>query len=361
MNFFKKCAAALIASAMLLSFSACSSDTGWIMQKGELEMPAGVYINNMIQSYYEASMLVEDPQKDILKQEIDGVKASEWIENEALNLTKENMAICDLFNELGLSFTDQELMTAHSQAESYYAKAGEGLEKNGISQNSVELMYQITYMRAKVFDTLYGEGGEKEVKEEEIQKYYDDNYIKMAVQTFNLPVKQELAEDATEQEKESAQQVYDMQLSPIVTQSEQLYLEGQIAFDNGKDWNDALNMYKKNNQPEGFAPEDYDMTTDNYRLLDTATTPLNPEIIGALKEANQGEMVKVRTDTMIAIGATTDIHEDPTDYEFVRNQIIHDLKEEEFNTYLQEKASGEGFVVNEKSVDRYTAGKLDIE
>lgn len=39
MNFLKKCAAVLLTGAMVLSMSACSSDTDWIMRKGELEMP----------------------------------------------------------------------------------------------------------------------------------------------------------------------------------------------------------------------------------------------------------------------------------------------------------------------------------
>lgn len=361
MNLLRKCAAAVIASAMLLSFAACSSDTGWIMRKGELEMPAGVYLNNLMQSYYEASMMVENPDKSVLKQQIEDKDASEWIKEEALKNTKQSMAICDLFNELKLSFTEEELMTCHTQAENYYEKAGKNLEENGISQNSVELLYQISYMKAKVFDALYGEGGEKEIDEAEVQKYYDDNYIKMAVQTFNLPQKQEVAEDASEDEKKAAQELYEMQLTPIVSQAEELRLEGEIGADSGKEWNTILNEYKKRNQPGDAKPEDYDMTTDNYRLLDTATTPLDKTIVDALKEAEQGKVISVRTDSLIAVGATTDIHEDPTDYEFVKNSIVHVLKEEEFENYLLEKASDEAFVVNEKSVERYTPKKLVIE
>lgn len=60
------------------------------------------------------------------------------------------MAVCAKFNELGLSFSEQELMTCQTQAESYYEQAGENLEKNGISKDSIELLYQITYMKVKV-------------------------------------------------------------------------------------------------------------------------------------------------------------------------------------------------------------------
>ena len=88
MNFLKKCAAVLLTGAMVLSMSACSSDTDWIMRKGELEMPAGVYINNLLQSYYQASTLVENTEEDVFKQQVEGTDAKEWIQQKALDETK---------------------------------------------------------------------------------------------------------------------------------------------------------------------------------------------------------------------------------------------------------------------------------
>lgn len=187
MNFLKKCAAVLLTGAMVLSMSACSSDTDWIMRKGELEMPAGVYINNLLQSYYQASTLVENTEEDVLKQQVEGTDAKEWIQQQALDETKRNMAACSEFNEHKLSFTSDELESCRQQAEAYYEQNGENLEKNGISQNSIELLYQIAYMKNKLFDALYAQGGEQEVSEEELRSYYEENYIKMAVQTFNFP------------------------------------------------------------------------------------------------------------------------------------------------------------------------------
>ena len=103
MNFLKKCAAVLLTGAMVLSMSACSSDTDWIMRKGELEMPAGVYINNLLQSYYQASALVENTEEDVFKQQVEGTDAKEWIQQKALDETKRNMAACSEFNEHKLS------------------------------------------------------------------------------------------------------------------------------------------------------------------------------------------------------------------------------------------------------------------
>lgn len=361
MNFLKKCAAALLTGAMVLSCAACSSDTGWIMRKDELEMPAGVYLNSLMSSYYEAQMLVSDSSKDVLKGEIEGQKASEWIKEHALRETKINMALCDQFNSLKLTMSQDELMACQTQAESYYEQYGENLEKNGISKNSIELLYQLTYMKVKVFDAVYGEGGEKEVPETELRDYYENNYIKMAVQTFNLPQEPTFAEDASEEEKVTQQQIYEMQLSDVVNAAESLYLQAQIGADSDKDWNQVLNEYKQVNQETGEVNGEYDMTASNYRLLDTATTTLNPDIINALKEAEQGEVVKVRTDSMIAIGATTDLNTDPTDFEYVKSMIRHSLKEDEFEEYLLELAGNEAFVVNQKAVDRYQPSKLKFD
>lgn len=98
MNLLKKCTAMLLTGAITLSCAACSGeDTAWIMRNGELEMPAGAYINSLIESYYEASSLVEDSEKDVLKQQIDGKDADEWIKEEALKATKpEHGSLCKI-------------------------------------------------------------------------------------------------------------------------------------------------------------------------------------------------------------------------------------------------------------------------
>lgn len=357
MNLRKKCAAVLTAGALALSMAACSSDTSWIMRKDPLEMPVGVYINNLIQSYYEATTLVEDAEQDVLSQQIEGQDAEDWIQQNAIDETKKAMAICSEFNARNIAFSQEQLLSCQEQAASYYEQAGDNLEKNGISQDSIELIYQIAYMKTQLFQALYGEAGEDPVSEEELRDYYNENYIKMAVQTFSFS-DVEVPEDATEEEKAAYQEFNDNERSNVYTNANTLYLQAQIEMENGKSWNEILNEFNAQNQS---SDEEYDMTTDNYRLVDTATTPLNSEIITALKEAEQGEVIMVETDTMIAIGATTDINEDPTDFEYVADSIRHALRDETMEEYLLQVAQDDSFVLNQDAVDRYTIGKLDLD
>lgn len=357
MNLRKKCAAVLTAGALALSMAACSSDTSWIMRKDPLEMPVGVYINNLIQSYYEATTLVEDAEQDVLSQQIEGQDAEDWIQQNAIDETKKAMAICSEFNARNIAFSQEQLLSCQEQAASYYEQAGDNLEKNGISQDSIELLYQIAYMKTQLFQALYGEAGENPVSEEELRNYYNENYIKMAVQTFSFS-DVEVPEDATEEEKAAYQEFNDNERSNVYTNANTLYLQAQIGIENGKSWNEILNEFNAQNQS---SDEEYDMTTDNYRLVDTATTTLNSEIITALKEAEQGEVIMVETDTMIAIGATTDINEDPTDFEYVADSIRHALRDETMEEYLLQVAQDDSFVLNQDAVDRYTIGKLDLD
>lgn len=357
MNLRKKCAAVLTAGALALSMAACSSDTSWIMRKDPLEMPVGVYINNLIQSYYEATTLVEDAEQDVLSQQIEGQDAEDWIQQNAIDETKKAMAICSEFNARNIAFSQEQLLSCQEQAASYYEQAGDNLEKNGISQDSIELIYQIAYMKTQLFQALYGEAGEDPVSEEELRDYYNENYIKMAVQTFSFS-DVEVPEDATEEEKAAYQEFNDNERSNVYTNANTLYLQAQIGIENGKSWNEILNEFNAQNQS---SDEEYDMTTDNYRLVDTATTTLNSEIITALKEAEQGEVIMVETDTMIAIGATTDINEDPTDFEYVADSIRHALCDETMEEYLLQVAQDDSFVLNQDAVDRYTIGKLDLD
>lgn len=357
MNLRKKCAAVLTAGALALSMAACSSDTSWIMRKDPLEMPVGVYINNLIQSYYEARTLVEDAEQDVLSQQIEGQDAEDWIQQNAIDETKKAMAICSEFNARNISFPQEQLLSCQEQAASYYEQAGDNLEKNGISQDSIELIYQIAYMKTQLFQALYGEAGEDPVSEEELRDYYNENYIKMAVKTFSFS-DVEVPEDATEEEKAAYQEFNDNERSNVYTNANTLYLQAQIGIENGKSWNEILNEFNAQNQS---SDEEYDMTTDNYRLVDTATTTLNSEIITALKEAEQGEVIMVETDTMIAIGATTDINEDPTDFEYVADSIRHALRDETMEEYLLQVAQDDSFVLNQDAVDRYTIGKLDLD
>ena len=129
MNLRKKCAAVLTAGALALSMAACSSDTSWIMRKDPLEMPVGVYINNLIQSYYEATTLVEDAEQDVLSQQIEGQDAEDWIQQNAIDETKRRWPSCSEFNARNHAFSQEQLLSCRSRQRPTMSRRGTSLGK----------------------------------------------------------------------------------------------------------------------------------------------------------------------------------------------------------------------------------------
>lgn len=65
---------------------------------------------------------------------------------------------------------------------------------------------------------------------EELRSYYEENYIKMAVQTFSFPEEPEIPEGATEEDKASYEEFYKTERGNVYTNANSFYLQAQIAW-----------------------------------------------------------------------------------------------------------------------------------
>ena len=78
---------------------------------------------------------------------------------------------------LGLEMTDEDYSTCLQTTESYWNYFGTSFEKFGIAKTSFDIAYsQYNRMYLKVFNALYGEGGENEVPESELRQHIEDDY-----------------------------------------------------------------------------------------------------------------------------------------------------------------------------------------
>ena len=73
--------------------------------------------------------------------------------------------------------TDEDYSTCLQTTESYWNYFGTSFEKFGIAKTSFDIAYsQYNRMYLKVFNALYGEGGENEVPESELRQHIEDDY-----------------------------------------------------------------------------------------------------------------------------------------------------------------------------------------
>lgn len=355
MKFGKKLLSGVLASALMLSFAGCSSaDTSWIIRSENTTIPAGVYLYNMMYSYMQAQYMVEDWEKDVLSQQIEDKDASQWIQDDAMYGTKRVLYLNELFAEKGLSLNENDQAIIDSAVEASYSANEEVLKKNGVGEQSLEMLTATELMNTYLFDAIYGEGGEKEVSEEDLRQEYDANYVKIAMLGFSMPTEGTLSEDATEEQKAEAEELYQQQLSAAKQEADNWWVKAQAAQDAGKDFNDIVNEYN-------VAAGD-DEATDNFvvtRKDDSANIP--SLVMENLDTLEVGKVQKLEDDNYIYIVMLKDINEDPQDFELSRPSVLSDLKYDEYNQEIDAAVEAASYEVNQAAVERYTAKKVRLQ
>ncbi|CDE78588.1 putative uncharacterized protein [Ruminococcus sp. CAG:353] len=174
------------------SMTACGENTTWGATIDGSDIPAGIFIYYLQSAYYSAqSKLNEENSASsdavasadgttttaaVFSSQIDGKDAKTWIYDEATKSMQEYAAIEAKFTELGLTITADEKDAAKVYCDQTWDYAGEYYTKMGISEKSFTSLYLNSQKRDKVFKTIYSEGGEYAVSDDEIKTYLDENY-----------------------------------------------------------------------------------------------------------------------------------------------------------------------------------------
>ena len=188
----KKITAVAAAAAVMSSMTACGENTTWGATIDGSDIPAGIFIYYLQSAYYSAqSKLNEENSASsdaiasadgttttaaVFSSQIDGKDAKTWIYDEATKSMQEYAAIEAKFTELGLTITADEKDAAKVYCDQMWDYAGEYYTKMGISEKSYTSLYLNSQKRDKVFKTIYSEGGEYAVSDDEIKTYLDENY-----------------------------------------------------------------------------------------------------------------------------------------------------------------------------------------
>ena len=126
MNVVKKGLAFGMALMMAGSMAACAGgDTTWAAKAGDLTVPAGVYISQVMNAYYTVAAELPQDTKDPLKEQIDGVLASDKMISDAKANLNKFIAVEQKFNELGLTMSDADTTLVNQMADFAQQLVGE--------------------------------------------------------------------------------------------------------------------------------------------------------------------------------------------------------------------------------------------
>lgn len=296
MKNYMKILCVVLALVVALSAASCSLTKQYAYQQDDIEVPIGVYIFNMYAAYTEAQSLAQksesydsetgkyDGSKSFLKIEItdeDGntAVAEDWIKDKAAETTKEDIAINYKFNELGCTLDEAQNEQAKTYYQSYWDQQyAETFEGYGVSFDSFFWAeYTVNAMKSEAFKAEYGTDGPSAVSDEELTKYFKDNFTSYKYISANL-----YTSEATDDETGSGEST-----TVNVALPEDKVKEYQEDFDsyastisNGGSFDDVVTEYM-----EKYSIEE-DPRVESVEVIDADTTD---ETLKTIKEMKDGE------------------------------------------------------------------------
>lgn len=229
---FKRIAALLSAAAIAMTLSGCA-DNGYIMTVDGMQIRNGVYIsfqqtsmnnvNDRISELNSSDSNTSDGTEstdssdsssssdstssdvDIFTLSVDGKSVSDWVKEDTVKGLKRFVGIQRQCEKYGITLTDEERSEINKEVQenwdmtsvNYYGYTftieqmygyktmGKYYESQGIGIESLKEIAAANKLSDKLFMYYYGEGGEKAVPDDEINKYMEDNYSTYKLITLN--------------------------------------------------------------------------------------------------------------------------------------------------------------------------------
>lgn len=189
--------AALLVTIMISTTIGCSGSptTAAKYEDAEsgfsIEVPTGVYISCLIDSYRQAEVKIPDYTKKLFHkdQEIDGKSTKDWIVDEAISKVKQYVFINKMHKELNLDVPQDEIdYMTNIIDEAWNENAQIAVyPDNGVSKESViKYFATMDFYTYELFKSLYGKGGSREVPEQELKDLFDEKYMRIKLMSARL-------------------------------------------------------------------------------------------------------------------------------------------------------------------------------
>ena len=326
----KSAMAVLLAAVLLLGAIGCSSgDQTWSAKSGDTTLSIGSYIYFLAVASSDAAKLVEDSDQPVLKQTVEGEDAETWIRNKAEYYVKYYFAILKMMNDRGITLTEEEKNAAATQAAYYWNQSSSQMEGYGIALASYTMATaEQSQMITKLFQNIYGKGGEKEVPDSDLQTYFEDNYASYAYLAQYL---------FTYGEDGKATAMDDDQKAAVKKE-----LEGYIErYNNGSmTLDEVVEAYKKTEYYQALHTDDTESTEVLKESVEKLTedSTIGAAVLGI--EAGKAALADLSGSGAYYVVFRHDIKEKTAEWladETDRNELLSGLKNEEFQAMVEDE------------------------
>ncbi len=277
----------------------------------------------------------------------------EYVKLSVPDTIKTMIALDKLIKDNGIEFGEKDYEKFDDLHEAYHSLTEEkkAFESGaflplGINDEHYLSVYEkqaLNYYLA--FYGLYGKGGVEEVKDKEIRKYFDDNYLSYKIITLNLTkTENDKTVDMTKKEKEA----------------ELKKLEGYLKIYNEKGFEKAMDQYNKDTADKD---EKVEPTKDEDNRQDIDATTEDENLVKAIRKVKVGEAKIVEykaggTSACAALIVRLDPNKPESLYEDSYESILYSLKYDKFQEMVDKKADEVKIEFNEDVLDVCTPEQM---
>lgn len=405
-NNIKRIAAAAAAAAITASLAGCGENAKYCAVSGTEQIPAGVYIYYLVSAYSDAQSRMTETDTDVFATTVEDKPAAAWMSDTAREDLIEYAAIENKFSEYGLSLTKDQTDDAKSMVESMWTYYGDYYENYGISEDSFRKTYQNMLKSGMIFENIYGEGGERAVSDDELRTYLRENYAKTNYIKFDLVDFEGTAlDDAAKAERRAEAESYlerakngeDMntlsaEYTDHVSKLREEYNASKQAAEDATTGeanvspspasaNDAENADQANvwadtaDETDETAQETDELqdigtsadmlsnvgavgAADNVRYIKKDSAIPDSEVNARIFAMNIGDFELIEGESAYYVVTRLDIFETDDYYNSQKDNILHELRDEEYENLKKEWSASVQLTLNNEAMARYTPQEL---
>ena len=196
MKTIKRAAVLVLSCALLLTAVACHQPNETVLTIGDVQIPSGLYLAMQMDSFSTFTSTVQSSLSsgetmstisDVLKHSAEDKTSDQWIKDKTLEAAKLYAAVMTLWNEFGLSLTEEEEANLADWVDYYwsedYQNMGSYYEPNGVSKETFAELMRNGTRQNKVFLYYYdkpdaeGKGGLETVPDADVIQGFSDNMV----------------------------------------------------------------------------------------------------------------------------------------------------------------------------------------
>ncbi len=362
MSLSKKISAAAAASLMALSLASCGKDTTWGANIDGTQLRAGMLIYFQSNAVSEANQYMAEGDTDVLAITIEDKPAKEWINDKVVNDMREYVAVEKKFDELGLSFGENEDKAVSNTVDQWWEYVSEYFESIGVSKQSYLDVALNEKKRSMIFDYYYAEGGELAVSDDEIKNYLTENNAR--IKYIAMPLKDGEGNLLKSEGKAELKKMAEGYIERAKNGESFEAIEKEY-----NDYYDSLVAAANGTEAQVDLGTDTSAGTDETAEVSYGSVISKESTVPSQKAAEEAWKLNAGDYTLVEdddnenyyIVYRMELFADETYFDNQKNSVLHELKDDEFNAAVSGWTDGQNVEVNQAAVDRYKLEKLTEE